>query len=118
MFRQVIRSSVLAARINGLQSLRFASSISTNEVLNRSIQVLKTFELKTAEQPITMQTQFTKDLGMDSLDYNDALVALEEEFDVVFDDKVANEITTVGEAVEYIAKNVMPEEDILDKEIR
>lgn len=65
-----------------------------------------------------MDTQFGKDLGMDSLDYNDALVALEEEFDVVFDDKVANEIKTVGEAVEYIQKNSMPEEDILDKEIR
>ncbi|KAG0683134.1 acyl carrier protein, partial [Pichia californica] len=96
---------------------RFQSTLSEDDVLKRSISVLKTFELKTPEQPISMSTQFGKDLGMDSLDYNDALVALEEEFDVVFDDKVANEITTVGEAVKYISKNHMPEEDILDKEV-
>lgn len=116
MFRQFARTAITAS--TRFSSVRFASNISQNEVLNRSVAILKTFELKTPQQEITLTTQFGKDLGMDSLDYNDALVALEEEFDVVFDDKVANEITTVGEAVEYIQKNVMPEESILDKEIR
>ncbi|ODQ45449.1 hypothetical protein PICMEDRAFT_17917 [Pichia membranifaciens NRRL Y-2026] len=121
MFRQTarlaLRQSGALGRLAG-SGYRFQSTLSANEVLKRSVAVLKTFEIKTPEQPITMTTQFGKDLGMDSLDYNDALVALEEEFDVVFDDKVANEITTVGEAVDYIAKNHMPEEDILDKEVR
>lgn len=117
MFRTTVRQ-VLRANVFKQTSFRFASTLSQDQVLARSVAVLKTFELKTPEAPITLQTQFGKDLGMDSLDYNDALVALEEEFDVVFDDKVANEITTVGEAVEYITKNVMAEEDILDKEIR
>lgn len=121
MFRQTVRlalRSPFRGAAPASQIFRFQSTLSQQDVLNRSIAVLKTFELKTPEQPITMTTQFGKDLGMDSLDYNDALVALEEEFDVVFYDKVANEITTVGEAVEYIKKNHMPEEDILDKEIR
>lgn len=122
MFRQAarlaLRQSGAFNRIAFSNTYRFQSTLSENEVLKRSIAVLKTFEIKTPEQPITMNTQFGRDLGMDSLDYNDALVALEEEFDVVFDDKVANEITTVGEAVEYIAKNHMPEEDLLDKEVR
>ncbi len=117
--RSALRQAVLAAsRPAALARFRFASTLSKEDVLTRSVAVLKTFEIKTPEQPITLSTQFGKDLGMDSLDYNDALVALEEEFDVVFDDNVANEITTVGEAVEYITKNAMPEEDLLDKEIR
>ncbi|AWU75402.1 acyl carrier protein [Pichia kudriavzevii] len=119
MFRSVFRSVVISRPVRVVPfSLRAYSQLTPESILARSTSVLKTFELKTPEAPITMDTQFGKDLGMDSLDYNDALVALEEEFDVVFDDKVANEIKTVGEAVEYIQKNSMPEEDILDKEIR
>lgn len=117
MFRQVLkRAPVFRLPVLGM---RFQSTIlSQSDVLNRSIAVLKTFEIKNSNDIITMDTQFGKDLGLDSLDYNDALIALEEEFDVVFDDDVANEIKTVGEAVSYITKNQIPEEDILDKEIR
>lgn len=118
MFRQAARLALRQQAFRFPTAFRFQSTLSENDVLRRSVAVLQTFELKTPNQPINMDTQFGKDLGMDSLDYNDALVALEEEFDVVFDDKVANEITTVGEAVEYITKNHMPEEDILDKEVR
>ncbi|TID29142.1 hypothetical protein CANINC_002099 [Pichia inconspicua] len=127
MFAQTARLALRSVRSTAVprftastafSAFRFQSTLSKEDVLNRSIAVLKTFELKNANDKITMETQFGKDLGMDSLDYNDALVALEEEFDVVFDDNVANEISTVGEAVEYITKNHMAEEDILDKEIR
>lgn len=118
--RLALRSarSTVAPRFTAFSAFRFQSTLTKDDVLNRSIAVLKTFELKNANDKITVDTQFGKDLGMDSLDYNDALVALEEEFDVVFDDNVANEITTVGEAVDYITKHHMVEEDILDKEIR
>ncbi|GMM45345.1 hypothetical protein DAPK24_019200 [Pichia kluyveri] len=125
MFANIVRASLRSSLSASLRSttlntgaFRFVSNVSKDDVFARSIAVLKTFELKNINDEITSSTQFTKDLGMDSLDYNDALVALEEEFDVVFDDAVANEITTVGEAVDYISKNIMPEEDILDKEIR
>lgn len=116
MFRLVAKAAVPAFRA---PFVRFQSTaLSQSAVLNRSIAVLKTFEIKNANDAITMETQFGKDLGLDSLDYNDALIALEEEFDIVFDDDVANEITTVGEAVEYITKNQVAEEQMLDKEVR
>ncbi|QPG73201.1 hypothetical protein FOA43_000508 [Brettanomyces nanus] len=101
--------------------MRFSStgsSLTKEDVLARTVSVLKTFELKNSTDKIELETQFTKDLGMDSLDYNDALVALEEEFDVVFDDKSANEIKTVGETVSYVLKNYLPEQQDLDKEVR
>lgn len=104
-----------------MKFMRFSSTGSTltkEDVLARTVSVLKSFDLKNSENKINLNTQFTKDLGMDSLDYNDALVALEEEFDVVFDDKSANEIKTVGETVSYILKNYVPEQQDLDKEVR
>ncbi|GMM31357.1 hypothetical protein DAMA08_041020 [Martiniozyma asiatica (nom. inval.)] len=112
MFRQIAKRALFVPRVG----FRFQSTLNQQDVLARSITVLKTFDIK--DTPITMETQFGKDLGLDSLDYNDALIALEEEFDVVFDDKVANEIKSVGEAVSYIKENYLPEEELLDKEIR
>lgn len=102
----------------GMQGMRFQSGLTSEAVLARSVAVLKTFEIKAAHDKIGMETQFGKDLGLDSLDYNDALIALEEEFDIVFDDDVANEIKTVGEAVTYIQQHQHATEDLLDKEIR
>lgn len=41
-------------------------------------------------------------MGLDSLDTVEALVALEEEFDIEIPDKISDEIKTVGQAVDYI----------------
>ena len=56
------------------------------------------------ESNITLESSFQKDLGLDSLDTVEALVALEEEFDLEIPDKISDEIKTVGEAVDYIYK--------------
>ncbi|QOU22931.1 hypothetical protein BRETT_003120 [Brettanomyces bruxellensis] len=113
-----------AVRPSAFTPVRFTRFVSTGspltkeDVLARTVSVLKSFDLKNSGDKIGLNTQFTKDLGMDSLDYNDALVALEEEFDVVFDDKSANEIKTVGETVNYVLKNYLPEQQDLDREVR
>ncbi|ODV83302.1 hypothetical protein CANARDRAFT_30079 [[Candida] arabinofermentans NRRL YB-2248] len=94
------------------------STLTKEDVLARSISVLNSFAKKTSGDQIVPETEFIKDLGMDSLDYNDALVALEEEFDIVFDDKAANEIRSVGQCVDYVLANYMPTQETLDHEIR
>ncbi len=48
------------------------------------------------------QSQFVQDLGADSLDTVELVMALEEEFDVEIPDEDAEKIKTVGEAVTYI----------------
>ena len=45
---------------------------------------------------------FTQDLGADSLDIVELIMALEEEFDLQIPDGEAEKITTVGDVVEYI----------------
>ncbi|MBX9669513.1 MAG: acyl carrier protein [Candidatus Obscuribacterales bacterium] len=52
---------------------------------------------------VTMEASFTKDLGADSLDQVELVMALEEEFGMEIPDEEAEKITTVGEAVKYIS---------------
>ena len=55
---------------------------------------------------ITMESTFVDDLGADSLDVFQIVMALEEEFDIESPDDAAEHITTVGDAVEQIKKAV------------
>ena len=59
---------------------------------------------KTADE-VTTDARFIDDLGADSLDVTELLMALEEEFNIDIDDE-ANAIETVGDAVNYIAGKV------------
>jgi len=59
-------------------------------------------QLGVDESEVTMEASFIDDLGADSLDIVELIMALEEEFDLEIPDKEAEKITTVGDAVEYI----------------
>ncbi|MDH4128111.1 MAG: acyl carrier protein [Spirochaetota bacterium] len=52
------------------------------------------------------ESSFTDDLGADSLDTVELVMALEEEFDIEIPDEVAEKILTVQDAVNYIQGNV------------
>ena len=54
---------------------------------------------------ITMETTFIDDLGADSLDIVELIMALEEEFDMEIPEAEAEKITSVGDVVEYIKSN-------------
>ena len=54
------------------------------------------------EDSITMATDLTEDLGADSLDLADVLMAIEDEFEVEVQDEDIESIKTVGDIVEYI----------------
>ena len=57
------------------------------------------------EKSITMDSSFIDDLGADSLDIVELVMALEEEFDMEMADGEAENIKTVGDVVEYIKAN-------------
>jgi acyl carrier protein len=52
------------------------------------------------------QSKFVEDLGADSLDVVELVMALEEEFDLEIPDEDAEKIATVGEAAKYIERHV------------
>ncbi|MBH8551698.1 acyl carrier protein [Nostocaceae cyanobacterium CENA357] len=63
-------------------------------------------QLSVEAETITPQSNFANDLGADSLDTVELVMALEEEFDIEIPDEAAEKITTVQEAVDYINNKV------------
>jgi acyl carrier protein len=62
-------------------------------------------QLGVDEEEVTEQASFVDDLGADSLDIVELVMALEEEFDLEIPDNDAEKIVTVGDAVNYIKEN-------------
>jgi acyl carrier protein len=54
---------------------------------------------------VTERAKFVEDLGADSLDTVELVMALEEEFSLEIPDEDAEKITSVGEAIEYIKEH-------------
>ncbi len=63
-------------------------------------------QLGVDEDDVSLDASFIDDLGADSLDIVELIMAFEEEFDIEIPDDDAEKITTVGEAVEYIESRV------------
>lgn len=60
-------------------------------------------QLDVEPDKVTMEASFQDDLEADSLDLVELIMELEDQFDVKISDEEAEKITTVGEAVEFIA---------------
>ena len=59
-------------------------------------------QLGVSEEEVTPEASFIEDLGADSLDIVELVMALEEEFETEIPDEEAEKITTVQQAIEYI----------------
>ena len=62
-------------------------------------------QLGVEEDEVTPNAKFIEDLGADSLDTVELVMAFEEEFDLEIPDEDAEKITTVGDAIQYIKEN-------------
>ncbi len=63
-------------------------------------------QLGVKSEEVTDQAKFVDDLGADSLDTVELVMALEEEYGVEIPDEDAEKLTTVGEAIKYIEKKI------------
>ena len=59
-------------------------------------------QLGVEEEEVTLEAHFVEDLGADSLDTVELVMALEEEFEIEIPDEEAEKITTVQQAITYI----------------
>ena len=62
-------------------------------------------QLGVGEEQVTPDASFVDDLGADSLDTVELVMALEEEFDVEILDEDAEKIATVNDAISYLSAN-------------
>lgn len=75
------------------------------EIFNRVKKVVEE-QLSVEPDEITPDASFANDLGADSLDTVELVMALEEEFKIEIPDEAAEKIATVGDAVEHISTKV------------
>ena len=64
-------------------------------------------QLGVTDEEVTRGASFTDDLGADSLDTVELVMALEEEFSTEIADEDAEKLTTVGETLDYISSSVL-----------
>lgn len=63
-------------------------------------------QLGVTDTSVTMEASFIDDLGADSLDIVELIMALEEEFDMEIPDADAEKVVTVGDVVDYIKDHI------------
>ena len=78
--------------------------MSTEEVFEKVKEIIIE-QLNVSEGTVTLEASFIDDLGADSLDIVELIMALEEEFDMEIPDADAEKIVTVNDVVEYIKNN-------------
>ena len=78
--------------------------MSTDEIFDKVKEIIVE-QLNVADNTVTLEASFIDDLGADSLDIVELVMALEEEFDMEIPDSDAEKIVTVNDVVEYIKNN-------------
>jgi acyl carrier protein len=76
-----------------------------NQALIEKVKQIIAEQLGVEEAEVTPSSSFVDDLGADSLDTVELVMALEESFDLEIPDEAAEKIRTVQDAIDYIEKH-------------
>lgn len=77
-----------------------------SEDIFKRVQKVTVEQLSVKEEEVVETASFTEDLGADSLDVVELVMAFEDEFQIDIPDEEVGEIKTVGDAVNYIGKKL------------
>lgn len=77
-----------------------------NQEVFEKVKKIVVEQLEVDADKVTPEASFANDLGADSLDTVELVMALEEEFDIEIPDEVAEQIDTVGKAVDHISQKI------------
>jgi acyl carrier protein len=77
-----------------------------NQEIFEKVKKIVVDQLSVDSEEVKPESSFANDLGADSLDTVELVMALEEEFDIEIPDEAAEQIDTVAKAVDYISQKV------------
>lgn len=109
------RVAFRAVNVNAFSALRQSQTIRTfaaqtfldpADVTERIIAVVKNFDQVDGAK-VTNAVKFMDDLGLDSLDVVEVVMAIEDEFAIEIPDAEADKIVSIDDAVEYITSHPM-----------
>ena len=86
--------------------LRGGELIMSSEEIFEKIKNIIIEQLQVSETAVTEEASFIDDLGADSLDLVELIMALEEEFGIEIPDGDAEKVVTVSDVVDYIKEHV------------
>ena len=78
----------------------------SSEEIFEKIKKIIVEQLQVNEETVTLEASFIDDLGADSLDLVELIMALEEEFNIEIPDSDAEKVVSVEDVVNYIKENV------------
>ena len=79
--------------------------MSSEEIFDKVKEIIVE-QLGVAETAVAPEASFIDDLGADSLDIVELIMAIEEEFDLEIPDSDAEKVVTINDVVDYIKENV------------
>lgn len=78
----------------------------TKDEIMAKVKSVVSEKLNVGEDQVTAEAKFVEDLGADSLDQVELIMALEDEFELKIPEEEAEKLTTVGAAVDFILEKV------------
>ncbi|KAG9411502.1 acyl carrier protein [Aphanomyces cochlioides] len=106
LVKQVSMRMMGASRMAAVRAFSAQTFLDRGEVSERVLNVLKNFE-KTDAAKITETAKFIEDLGLDSLDVVEVVMAVEEEFVIEIPDNEAERLLTPAQVIDYVAAHPM-----------
>ncbi|OLY83865.1 Acyl carrier protein, mitochondrial [Smittium mucronatum] len=100
----VLRSNVAMKAAATSRWYSAAGALSHDQIRDRIFAVLHDFD-KVKQENVSETADFQKDLGLDSLDTVEVVMAIEEEFGVEIPDQDADNIANVADAIKFIASS-------------
>merc|ERR1740122_311546 len=99
-----VRSSPLSSHRHSFLSRRSfgTEELDNSDILERIKKVLGEMERAKTDLELTADSHIYNDIGLDSLDFVEFGIALEDEFGIEIEDDKAEGITTVGDAIQLI----------------
>ncbi|CAJ1966490.1 unnamed protein product [Cylindrotheca closterium] len=89
-----------------LRTFAAQTFLDAGDVTSRILEVVKNFDQVDGNK-VTEKVKFTEDLGLDSLDVVEVVMAIEDEFAIEIPDAEADKIVSIADAVDYIISHPM-----------